>query len=566
MRRSCLLIFLLLMYVPAWGATYYVDATGGNDSNAGTATTQAWKTINKVNRGSFSPGDNILFKRGETWREQLTVPSNGSAGSPITFGAYGSGMNPLINGANLLTGWTKSSSNIYKADLTGNSGPYWPIPNKVWFNNTLGTKEMSEAALTAENEWYWADNVLYVYSTSDPTTAYTSPGIEAAAAAGILIKNKSYITIDGIDVMKGDKGVALIKETANLNRIIVKNGTFSNNGGSGVEFLGTHTLDGGIIDKNILHDNGGSGIYIVFCTNTNIKYNTSYSNGGTQEWSAGIREYYGEGTSGNVIEYNTIYSNVKIGSAGGDGIHIDQVGNNAVIRYNLIHDNDQAGIHEESNHATSDANGPSIYYNVVYHNKGWGIYKQCRSGDDTTGATWKAAHIYNNVAYNNSIGIEVRGDGAATCNNNLVNNNISIGNSYRQLKATQGGENDGTNGSGNDYTYNAFGAEAAGFIEWAAGVTKATYAAFDSAYGSATHSVTTDPLFVSTVTPDFHLKAGSPAINAGTSVGLTVDYLGNAIVGLPDMGAYESPADTTPGASGGGGGFPPSPPSRIWVE
>jgi hypothetical protein len=88
MRRSYLLIFLLLMYVPAWGATYYVDATGGNDSNAGTATTQAWKTINEVNKGSFSPGDIVLFKRGETWREQLKVPSSGSAGSPITFGAY----------------------------------------------------------------------------------------------------------------------------------------------------------------------------------------------------------------------------------------------------------------------------------------------------------------------------------------------------------------------------------------------------------------------------------------------------------------------------------------------
>jgi len=50
--------------------------------------------------------------------------------------------------------------------------------------------------------------------------------------------------------------------------------------------------------------------------------------------------------------------------------------------------------------------------------------------------------------------------------------------------------------------------------------------------------VPADPLFVSAGT-DFSLQAGSPAINAGVDVGLTTDYLGNAIVGLPDIGAYE---------------------------
>jgi hypothetical protein len=59
------------------------------------------------------------------------------------------------------------------------------------------------------------------------------------------------------------------------------------------------------------------------------------------------------------------------------------------------------------------------------------------------------------------------------------------------------------------------------------------------AASSETGSVWSNPLFVSTVTPDFSLQAGSPAINAGVDVGLTTDYVGNAIVGLPDIGAYE---------------------------
>jgi hypothetical protein len=38
---------------------------------------------------------------------------------------------------------------------------------------------------------------------------------------------------------------------------------------------------------------------------------------------------------------------------------------------------------------------------------------------------------------------------------------------------------------------------------------------------------------------DFRLKAGSPAINAGTDVGLTTDFAGRPIIGIPDIGAYE---------------------------
>jgi hypothetical protein len=47
-----------------------------------------------------------------------------------------------------------------------------------------------------------------------------------------------------------------------------------------------------------------------------------------------------------------------------------------------------------------------------------------------------------------------------------------------------------------------------------------------------------DPLFVLFGT-DFNIQSSSPAINAGLDVGLTADYVGNAIVGLPDIGAYE---------------------------
>ena len=65
----------------ACAATYYVDATTGDDSKDGLSPGTAWKTIAKVNVSAFLPGDQILLKRGEVWRESLVPPSSGTAGN-----------------------------------------------------------------------------------------------------------------------------------------------------------------------------------------------------------------------------------------------------------------------------------------------------------------------------------------------------------------------------------------------------------------------------------------------------------------------------------------------------
>ena len=49
------------IYLRAFAATYYVDATNGNDINNGLSEARPWKTIAKVNASSFNPGDQILF-------------------------------------------------------------------------------------------------------------------------------------------------------------------------------------------------------------------------------------------------------------------------------------------------------------------------------------------------------------------------------------------------------------------------------------------------------------------------------------------------------------------------
>ena len=86
--------------VHAAARTYYVDCAAGSDSNAGTSTTAAWKSISKVDKAALLPGDNVFLARGCTWSgTQLTAKWAGTSTAPITIGAYGTGAAPVIKNA-----------------------------------------------------------------------------------------------------------------------------------------------------------------------------------------------------------------------------------------------------------------------------------------------------------------------------------------------------------------------------------------------------------------------------------------------------------------------------------
>src|SRR5437763_15947745 len=95
-RLACVLAYG--MASTAGAATYYVSSSGGDDTKDGLTTATAWKSVAKVNAAAFSAGDQILFKRGEVWRESLVPPSSGASGNPIKFDAYGTGDAPMITG------------------------------------------------------------------------------------------------------------------------------------------------------------------------------------------------------------------------------------------------------------------------------------------------------------------------------------------------------------------------------------------------------------------------------------------------------------------------------------
>jgi hypothetical protein len=92
---------------------YYISNIG-NDENNGTSVDTPWQTLSKINTSTFVAGDQILFRRGDSFYGSFTINESGSLNNPIIFGAYGTGANPIITGFNLIDSWTNLGSNIWE--------------------------------------------------------------------------------------------------------------------------------------------------------------------------------------------------------------------------------------------------------------------------------------------------------------------------------------------------------------------------------------------------------------------------------------------------------------------
>ena len=121
LKNALILAFLILSTIAT--ATDYYISSSGNDANNGISSSTPWKTIAKINASSFSPGDTLFFNKGDSWREQLTVPSSGSAGSYIVFSSYGTGLAHKILGSTDVTKWVNDGGNIWYSNNTV-SDPY----------------------------------------------------------------------------------------------------------------------------------------------------------------------------------------------------------------------------------------------------------------------------------------------------------------------------------------------------------------------------------------------------------------------------------------------------------
>ncbi len=110
-------LFILGLTSPlAWGQTTYYVAADGNDANNGQAVNAPFQTVAKINTLSLQPGDQVLFRRNDTFRGSLQLRQSGSSGKPIVIDAYGSGNKPVLAGSLPIGNWTSLGNNTWQAD------------------------------------------------------------------------------------------------------------------------------------------------------------------------------------------------------------------------------------------------------------------------------------------------------------------------------------------------------------------------------------------------------------------------------------------------------------------
>jgi len=188
-------VLLLIFGTTSSATTYYVSSSAGSDANGGTSSGAAWQTIAHVNGQTFLPGDSILFKRGDVWNESLTPPSSGSAGSPITFDAYGSGAAPNFTGYYAVpsTAWVLVTGNAWKAALPAG----YTTVNFCLFGSIWGQKVAAVSSnLTAQWDFYLANGFIYVYSQGNPSSYYNEAIVPMALSnvPVINVNGKSWLT------------------------------------------------------------------------------------------------------------------------------------------------------------------------------------------------------------------------------------------------------------------------------------------------------------------------------------------------------------------------------------
>ena len=520
------------------GVKYYVDATNGKDSNNGISPETAWQTIDRVNQEKFQPGDQILFKAGETWTGALKPKGSGVDGAPIVIASYGEGKKPI-----LMPGedWTISHMNI---------------ANKVVPNPRVNN------VITFFNQEYWEvrDLELYdpTYEQNKNTTVYRR-GINISAED---VGDLSYFKFDNLTIhgFRGpisnegkSSGGIIMTVTTNLNDaskrvptavhdISVTNCELYDLGRSGINFVSPWTTRIGdkwneyktfgypglgewkpyerfTLSNNVIHDIDGDGTIVDGCKDVTVDHNTVYRTVYNCWYGVGLFNW----NSDNVVfEYNEVYeaspADSLLGAGDGQGIEIDALNQNTLVQYNYLHNN-AGGVFMWC--CTEDLRGFD------------GVYRYNISQND--GAKhgvidWRPGHE-GSMAYNNTIYL---GEGI---DREWLKNGYTGGKSdakfYNNIVVNKGTMTPGK-----------------GFNEQEIDYESNIFVGFDEVPSNDTTLIQEDPKFVAPGTggkgidsvKGYKLQADSPAIDAGLNIENNggKDYFGTPLAdGKTDIGAAE---------------------------
>jgi Protein of unknown function (DUF1565). len=458
-RRSPLLIFLVLASSVPLGAAVYTVSPDGNDSAAGTEEAP-WKTL--VHAAAAAVAGDVVEVRGGTYAERVVFSRSGTAGAPIVFRAR-AGETPIIDGASFTvgSGWYPlfTLTNISHVTIQG-----FELKNlRTTQRNRVPIGILVNGSGTGVR---LLDNHIHELGT-------TYSGSSGGDAHGIAVYGDANSPIADI-VIRGNR---LHHLSLGSSEALVLNGNIS----------------GFLVEGNVVHD----------CNNIGID---AIGHEGTCPDAAQ------DAARNGIIRANTVYGILSFGnpaygnnySAG--GIYVDG-GRDILIERNTIRECD-IGIELASEHAGQATSGVTVRNNLVYRNRIGGLFM---GGYDTKRGRTENCRVEHNTFFENDTlqygngEIQLQFDVRST----VLRQNIIVTNAQRLVVG-----NPYTQNTDVTFDYNIVHAPGTPRWQWK----KANYSgwsAWRAGSGQDEHSLFADPGLLDPMNGGFALRPRSPAIDAG---------------------------------------------------
>jgi len=329
--------------VPATIHSYYVSSTSGNDANDGLSPGKAWQHLSKIylksfSKDTFQPGDNILLKRGDQWDGQIRLQGNGTAGKPITLGAYGEGPKPLIYGDNEDARWESVAGHhgLYTADMGQGSilgsifldGKALKI---IYPSGSLNGNEDVEAFLARLQPGTLAGQFgsrLWVRLIDEKPP---NESIRIFRSAGVSVGNSHYVQIENLDIERFYVGI----DVSNSQQVLLRHNDIQDVLGIGIYLRSADTNCR--VESNTVFRSGNTALYVLKGASNTFRDN----------WVSRVNakilgiNVVGDGMGVGLQEsHNTLIEHNYFTHSGGIDFYYEQ---DSTVRYNYLYRVTSAG-------------------------------------------------------------------------------------------------------------------------------------------------------------------------------------------------------------------------------
>jgi parallel beta-helix repeat protein len=439
----------------AAATTYYVDNTNPACSNSGSGTAAVpYCTISAAASKRAAAGNTIIVVAG-TYREQVSVPGAGAAGSPLEFTAGTPAV--TIDGADDFSApalWTQVSGDVWLA------GSVTWAPKQVFADQArLAASTAAPASMPAGSFQYVSGTGLYVNAGGESPASHDAQ--VGHRSYGFTMFGRSWVNLRGFNVTRAeDKGIQL---QGGSNQCEITDNRVSLCFKFGIQLNGSANC---LLARNVSSDNGGHGIALT------------------------------AGSTGCTIEDNESCRNADPATRVANGLYLFGSGSN-LIRRNRWHDNQDTG-----EHLQSSSNGCISLQNLSWNNGDHGY--------DHLGATG-TIHA-NDVAWGNHMdGFSIEGNASGTQLHNCIAVENGLTTNEFDLWVDQGSS---AGFVSNDNIF--WNSTAQSPVKYVATL-YSNVSDYTAVSGQDTRTLQADPLLVAPGAGDFHLRSDSPAIDAADS-------------------------------------------------